>query len=63
MVRPAENADFAIHGQIGGWKYAGFSHRPVKTVSHAPRNNVAYHSPACINKGPRASEYKEHSEK
>ena len=37
-------------------------HRPVKTVSHAARPNVSYHSRACINKVPGAAKNKEYAQ-
>ena len=37
-------------------------HRPVKTVSHAARPNVSYHSRACINKDPGAAKNKEYAQ-
>ena len=63
MVRPIEPAIFAFRGISGPSAPDYLSHRPVKPVSHAPRHNVSYHSPACVNKGPGAFKNKDYSEK
>jgi D-tyrosyl-tRNA(Tyr) deacylase len=60
MVRPAELPIFALRGVLGWQRNGILPHRPVKTVSHAAGPDVAYHSVACIDKGPGGVKNKGH---
>lgn len=62
LVRPTETPIFTIRGILGGSISDHLPHRPVKTVSHAARPNVSYHSRACINKVPGAAKNKEYAQ-
>ena len=62
LVRPTETPIFTIRGILGGSISDHMPHRPVKTVSHAARPNVSYHSRACINKVPGAAKNKEYAQ-
>jgi len=63
LVRPMKSPVFAVRG-TDDWPIRGHKpHRPVKTVSHASAPYVAYYSPPCIHKGPKAIKIKGFSEK
>jgi len=63
LVQPVESSRAAIPGAPGQPQTENLSHRPVRTVSHAGPANVAYHSPACVNKGRKAGETKDYGKK
>jgi hypothetical protein len=63
LVQPVGSSRTAIPGTAGRPQTENLSHRPVRTVSHARPANVAYHSPACMNKERKACETKDYGEK
>lgn len=63
VVLPVESTQVAVPGTPGLPRAKVLSHRLVRTVSHAALGDVAYHSPACMHKGPEAGEMKDYGEK